>query len=226
MDNRTVLLVEDNEALNEGNRRALEAAGYDVMAARTLKEARECLARSDPDVILLDVLLPDGNGIEFCEEIRAETIAHIIFLTSRKEHEDQLRGMALGGDDYITKPFKLDLLLARVSSAMRRREMTKTPPRTLMLGDLVLDILSGRAFLNNMDLILTPKEFSLLYFFMQHSGETINAGLLYSHVWGQPMGGDVSALRKTVSRLRSKLEGSGYTIAVNRGDGYSFGPEV
>jgi DNA-binding response OmpR family regulator len=226
MEKRTVLLVEDNEALNEGNRRALEAAGYNVMAARSLREARECLARRDPDIILLDILLPDGNGITFCEEIRPLTIAHIIFLTSRKEHEDQLRGMSCGGDDYITKPFKLDLMLARVSSAMRRREMTKTPPRTLILGDLVLDLLSDRAFLKGRDLILTPKEFSLLYFFLQHIDETINAHLLYSHVWGQPMGDNVSAIRKAVSRLRSKLEGSGYTVMSNRGDGYSFGPEV
>jgi DNA-binding response OmpR family regulator len=226
MDKRTVLLIEDNEALNEGNRRALEAAGYGVMAARTLKEARECLARSKPDVILLDILLPDGNGMDFCREIRPTTLAHILFLTSRKEHEDQLRGMSLGGDDYITKPFKLDLMLARVSSAMRRREMTQTPPRTLALGDLVLDLLSDRAFLNEKDLMLTPKEFSLLYYFLQHRNETIGARRLYSHVWGQPMGEDASAVRKTVSRLRSKLEGSGYTVAACRGDGYRFEPQT
>jgi DNA-binding response OmpR family regulator len=226
MDKRTVLLVEDNEALNEGNRRALLAAGYDVMAARTLKEARECLARGDPDVILLDILLPDGNGMDFCEEIRPAATAHIIFLTSRKEHEDQLRGMSLGGDDYITTPFKLDLMLARVSSAMRRRGMAQQPPRTLALGDLVLDLLSDRALLKNEDLILTPKEFSLLYYFLQHINETVSAQVLYGHVWGQPMGEDHSAVRKTVSRLRSKLEGSGYTVAVHRGGGYRFEPET
>jgi DNA-binding response OmpR family regulator len=225
MDKRTVLLVEDNEALNEGNRRALQAAGYDVAAARTLKEARECLSRGEPDVILLDILLPDGNGMDFCREIRPSTIAHIIFLTSRKEHEDQLLGMSLGGDAYITKPFKLDVMLARVSSAMRRREMTQTPPRTLALGDLVLDLLSDRAFLKEKDLMLTPKEFSLLYYFLQRINETVSAQLLYGHVWGQPMGEDASAIRKTVSRLRNKLKSSGYTVAVYRGDGYRFEPE-
>jgi DNA-binding response OmpR family regulator len=226
MDKRNILLVEDNEALNEGNRRALEAEGYGVLSALTLREAREHLYRYDPDVILLDVLLPDGSGFDFCEEIRHFTTAHIIFLTSRKEHEDQLRAMLLGGDDYISKPFKLDIMLARVSSAMRRREMSKTPPKTLALGDLVLDLLSDRALLKNEDLLLTPKEFSLLYFFAQHINETIGAALLYRHVWGQPMGDNVSAIRKTVSRLRSKIEGSGYTVTSNRGDGYRFGQET
>ncbi len=217
MAQRTVLLVEDNEALNEANRRALEGLGYGVTAAPTIEKAREYLTRYDPDVILLDVMLPDGNGIDFCEEIRKTTKAHIMFLTSRKEHEEQLRGISIGGDDYITKPFKLDLMLARVASAIRKMEIMKEPPKKITLGNLTLDLLSDRALLNGADMALTPKEFSLLYFFAQHINETIDAARLYQHVWGQPMGDNVSAVKTTVSRLRSKLEGSGCTFATVRG---------
>ncbi len=222
MDKQTVLLVEDNEALNEANRRALEGAGYEVMAALTLGKAREHLTNRAPDVILLDIMMPDGNGIDFCAKIRDVTDAHIIFLTSRNEQADKLRGLLLGGDDYIIKPFDLDELLARVAAAMRRQEKAKAPPKTLELGRLTLDLLSDRALLNGNDAVLTPKEFSLLYFFAQHRDETIDAERLYSHVWGQPMADNVSAVKTTVYRLRSKLEGSGYTVSAVRGEGYRF----
>ncbi len=226
MDKLTVLLVEDNRALNEANRRAFEGEGYEVMAALTLAAAREWLSRREPDCILLDVLLPDGNGIDFCEAIRRVTNAHIIFLTSRKEQMDKLRGLSLGGDDYIVKPFDLDELLARVASAMRKKERMREPPKTLVLGRLTLDLQSDRALLNGEDMTLTPKEFSLLYFFARHINETIDAGRLYQYVWGQPMCDNVSAIKTTVSRLRNKLEGSGYTVVSLRGEGYRFEQEM
>jgi len=119
----TVLLVEDNTELNNNNSRSLKLLGYDVFAALTLSAARACLHRVEPDIILLDVLLPDGDGIDFCAEIRGATGAHILFLTSRTEHGDILRGLAVGGDDYITKPFSSEELFARVEAAMRRRNM-------------------------------------------------------------------------------------------------------
>jgi DNA-binding response OmpR family regulator len=141
---KTVLLVEDNEKLNAINRRALEGEGHRVLTALTLVQARERLAENDPEVILLDVLLPDGNGIDFCGEIRGDTDAHILFLTSRTEHEDRIRGLDTGGDDYITKPYKLEEMLSRVRSAMRRRDMP--PARVIARGPLTLDVIAAHAF--------------------------------------------------------------------------------
>ncbi len=224
MNSRTVLLVEDNGKLNEINRRALEKKGYEVLTALTLKEARGLLGRSRPDVILLDVMLPDGNGMEFCGEIRGLTDAHIIFLTSRAEHVDQMRGLDFGGDDYITKPFRLDMMIKRVESAMRRRGMTGTPSASVAKGNLRLDALAGRAFINETDILLQPKEFAVLNFFFQNEGKTVSAEAIYENVWGQPMGGDNSAVIRRVHSLRSKLtEGNcDFKISNVYGKGYRF----
>ncbi|SHN64435.1 response regulator [Desulfovibrio litoralis] len=124
-----VLLVEDNAELNANNTRALKMLEYEVHPALTLAEARSWLATNEADVILLDVMLPDGDGIDFCTEIRGEplcTTAHILFLTAKTGHEDRVRALADGGDDYITKPFHPEELLARVQAAMRRRNMQRT----------------------------------------------------------------------------------------------------
>ena len=156
-----VLLVEDNVRLNEINLRALVLSGYEVLTALCLAEARELLLNNKPDVILLDVMLPDGDGIAFCEEIREKTDANILFLTSRTEYEDRLKGLEVGGDDYITKPYKLDEMLLRVKAAMRRRGMTPSPQTGITLGRLTLDTLTQIASLHGEDLLLSQKEFSL-----------------------------------------------------------------
>jgi len=110
----SILLVEDNEELNEINRRMLVYEGYEVLTARTLVDARKLLSARKPDVILLDVIMPDGDGIDFCGEIRETTDAHILFLTSKDADVDRIRGLDSGGDDYITKPYKLEEMLSRV----------------------------------------------------------------------------------------------------------------
>ena len=224
-DKRTVLLVEDNKKLCEINRRALEKKGYAVFTALTLGQARERLSSLDPDVILLDVVLPDGSGFDFCEDIRNATKAHILFLTSRREHEDKLRGMTLGGDDYITKPFKLEELLVRVAAAMRRRDMHETPAQTIKMGGLTLDVIAGQAFIDGTDILLTKKEFAMLLLLIQSKSGNMSAEYLYEKVWNQPMNNDKNAVKKQVSNLRKKLEGSGYTVTFERGGGYCFDRE-
>ena len=127
-DKGTVLLVEDNAELCANNARALAMLEYAVHPAHTLAQARNWLVANKADIILLDVMLPDGNGLDFCAEIRdlpLHTGAHILFLTAKTEREDLVRGLANGGDDYITKPFHPEELLARVEAAMRRRSMQR-----------------------------------------------------------------------------------------------------
>ena len=218
----TVLLVEDNEKLNELNRRVLEGEGYEVWTALTLAKAREQLLRFVPEVILLDVMLPDGDGVDFCAEIRDLTDAHIIFLTSRNEHEEKLRGLSHGGDDYITKPFMVDELITRVAAAMRRRGMDKNPSQSIAKGRLRLDTIASQAFLNDADLLLKPKEYSLLHLFVLNENKVLDSEFLYEKVWKAPLNDNTGALRIQISRLRKKLEGSGYTVTFNQGDGYCF----
>jgi len=220
MEQYTVLLVEDNEDLNEINRRALEVEGYEVLTALTLAAAREHLANRAPDVILLDVLLPDGNGIDFCGKIQGRTDAHIIFLTSRLEHENRIRGLDTGGDYYMTKPYKLDEMLSNVRAAVRRRNKAQT--KALTFGSITLDITLNRAFNNGVDLNLQPKEFSLLRLLAENVGKILNTEYIYETVWGMPMVGNNKAVINTVFKLRKHLEDSGFTITTEYGKGYCF----
>lgn len=223
----TILLVEDNRQLNEINRRALEQAGYRVLAALTLAGARAHLAQTQPDVILLDVMLPDGDGVAFCGEIRNATDAHILFLTSKTGDEEHLRGLGAGGDDYIAKPYRMELMLARVAAALRRREMQRNAPRPggMQRGRLRLDTISGRAYWDGEDLQLTQKQFALLLLLGDAPGRVVPKEQLYEKVWGQPMTEDAGALFTQTSRLKKRLEqasGGTATLFSSRGEGYSL----
>ena len=216
-----VLLVEDNRDLNELNRRFLELEGYTVLTALTLADAREHLSRHSPQIILLDVKLPDGDGFDFCAKIRAQTDAHILFLTSNTEQEDKIRGLNTGGDDYITKPYEMNELKARLAAAMRRRGMA-SPAITIIRGPLTLDTMAGRAYLNGEDMLLTHSEFGLMRALVQHEGSTLSKEHLYETVWKLPANDDARAVTAHISNLRKKLAGCGYAITAEYGEGYCF----
>ena len=218
-----ILLIEDNEKLNDANSRAIKLRGYETLTAAALAEAREILSLSEPDVILLDVMLPDGDGFDFCEEIRGKTKAHILFLTAKTEHADKVRGLTAGGDDYIMKPFHPEELLARIASVMRRRAMDNQSVKTLSIGNLALDIVAAQAFVNGADLVLSQREFALLLLFAQNENETMSAETLYEKAWGTTMANDKNTLQATISKLRKKIKSSGYDVVAFRGQGYVFG---
>jgi DNA-binding response OmpR family regulator len=217
-----ILLVEDDRGLNDANRRALELRRYTVHSALTLGEARGRLDEAEPDVILLDVMLPDGDGFAFCQEIREKTQAHILFLTAKTEHEDMVRGLTDGGDDYITKPFHVEELLARVEAAMRRRRIG-VPVQTITKGSLTLDVVAAQAFAGGRDLLLSQKEFAILLLLAQNEGKVMSAGAIYEKVWGLPMADDRNAVQTALSKLRKKIKHTGYDISAVRGQGYMFG---
>ncbi|MDR0905206.1 MAG: response regulator transcription factor [Oscillospiraceae bacterium] len=222
---KSVLVVEDNKQLNDINSRALRLEGYEVFSALTLAAARAYLETHTPDAIVLDILLPDGNGVDFCREIRERTAAPILFLTSVKGYEQTLEGLAAGGDDYLNKPFDINILIAKIAAFLRRdniAERVKQPGKTLTRGSLTLDIMVNVAALNGADMLLSPKEFSLLLLFAQNDGKSMSAEYLYEKVWKAPMNDNDSAVKNMVYRLRKKLEGSGYTISASRNEGYSF----
>jgi len=217
-----ILVVEDNKKLSYINCRALESEGYEVRTAFSLAEAREALKSTIPDVILLDVKLPDGNGFDLCREIRETTGAYIIFLTSIQESSGELEGLASGGDDYLRKPYDIELLRERVKKGLRH---ARKPAKQIQLGTLALDIIASRADINGDDLLLSPKEFDLLLFFVQNENRAMNAEYIYERVWKRPMAGDDNAFKNMVKKLRQKLADYEYAIVTTRGEGYCFKKE-
>ncbi len=222
-----VLLIEDNEELNIANSRAIKLRGYHVLTAKTLNEARVILQWYKPDVILLDILLPDGNGFAFCEEIRSSVDAHIFFLTAKSEHEDLVKGLSAGGDDYITKPFHPEELISRIEAAMRRRQMNKMnqiKSQVIRRGKLTIDVVSLRALSRGKDLMLSPKEFALLLLLTQRAGEIVSTEEIYQKVWGKDPDEEKNAVQTIVSRLRKKLSKT-CEITMFRGQGYMIDKE-
>jgi DNA-binding response OmpR family regulator len=220
-DGKRVLLVEDNEKIISGNKWMFERQGYEAAAALTLAEARALLHTRRPDVIVLDIMLPDGSGLDFIRELRESESAGIpvLLLTGLTTKEDIVRGLTSGGDDYLTKPFDFPELLARVEALLRRSARV---PKTLTKGSLTVDILAMRACIAGEDLHLTPKECALLLLLAQNEEKTLRAEDVYKSVWRQSLNSDRNALQTAASKLRKKIEPAGYTVATTRGVGYSF----
>jgi len=222
--NRRILLVEDNKEIMQGNRRLFELEGCEAACAPTLCEARAMINARRPDAIVLDVMLPDGSGLDFMRELRESENAGIpiLLLTGLAAKEDILRGLKSGGDDYLTKPYDFDELLARVEALLRRAARV---PEVITKGRLSLDVTAGAANLDGRDLLLTQKEFALLLIFVQNEGRRIAGEYLYEKVWKAPCANDDSALKNAVYKLRKKLAGSGHAIISKRGEGYVFGQD-
>ena len=219
--NKLILLVEDIEQIMEGNRRMLERQGYDVAAALTLHDARACMRAQIPDAIVLDIMLPDGSGLDFISELRSGKNSGIpvLLLTGLTTKEDVVYGLKAGGDDYLTKPYDFSELLARVEALLRRAARV---PETIVNGALTLDPLAGQAFMNGEDLLLAQKEFALLLLFVQHESKILSAEYVYEKVWGTVTAGDKNTLQATISKLRKKIALSGHDVTTLRGQGYIF----
>ena len=209
-----ILLIEDNEQILRGNERMLKRRGYTVATALTLAEARTRLEEQMPHAIVLDIMLPDGSGLDFMREIRrshrdaSHDISNvpILLLTGLTTPEDVVRGLSEGGDDYLAKPYDFDVLLARIEALLRRVRQTAVQfPKILTKGALQLDIIANRAFLDGSDMLLTPKEFALLLMMVQNEGKGHSTEYLYETIWKGTSSSDSSAVKTAISRLRSKL---------------------
>ena len=184
-----------------------------------------------PDMIVLDIMLPDGNGVEFLRELRAAgRDIPVLFLTAMGTAEDMVAGLDAGGDDYLTKPYDYKVFMARIKTILRReqaankriKEAAEGKPDILTYGLLTINTVTRLAYRGKETLQLQTKQFGLLLLLAQRKNETLSASYLYEAIWGQPMGNDVQALRKAISRIRSEIKGCGYSITSERDKGYRF----
>jgi len=217
-----ILLVEDNPQVMKINRKALLMQGYEIVEATTLNEGREVFERENPDLIVLDIMLPDGNGLALCEELRGGSDVPILFLTALGQDKEIVEGLKAGGDDYLPKSYSLEVLVTRVKALLRRASIV---PKTITKGSLTIKLSSSEVYVNDERRRLSQNEFSLLLIFAQNENRLMEGVDLYEQVWGQPMLDDNSAVKNTVYRLRKILKNSGYIIVFERGGGYSFEKE-
>lgn len=224
---KLILMVEDNTAVLRLNQKVLETNNFTVKTASTLAEAEAVLESCEVNLILLDIKLPDGSGLDFCHTIRSHTSVPILMLSSLRTSQDVISGLLSGGDDYMTKPYKVDELVARIISLLRREELSGRENRQVIITceNLKLDTVSLRAYLDGNDLQLTPKEFALLLYMVKNKDKIISAEQIYKEVWNLLSNRDTRLLWTHFSKLRSKLEKHGenpFDISAVKGKGYVF----
>ncbi len=198
-----LLVVEDDQTLREGLRRVLEKSGYRVSTAVRGIDALRLIREEPPDLVVLDLMLPGLDGTYVLEKIRSEGFtAPVIILSARDSVEDRIRGLRTGADDYVTKPFDLEELLARIAVRLRR----SYEPRLFRFGDVVVDAGARSVTRGGEELHLTPKEFDLLVYFAEHPGEALSRGKILEDVWGADYRGTRRTVDNFVRALRAKLE--------------------
>jgi two-component system response regulator RegX3 len=203
-----ILFVEDEPTIAEPFGRALTRAGFDVEAARTMAEARERCSRRTPDLVLLDLTLPDGDGRDLCRELRSGDVP-IIMLTARGTELDRVTGLELGADDYVVKPFSGAEVIARIRAVLRRFAATSRPEGPIEVGELVVNPGSRRARLRGQELELSRKEFDLLAELARNAGSVVRREDLMSRVWDENWFGSTKTLDVHVGWLRRKLGDAG-----------------
>lgn len=224
---KTILVVEDDDDLCDLLDYNLSRAGYEVRVMKQVAGTLEAAERIVPDLILLDVMLPDGDGFDLCRSIRARASladTTILFLTARGEEVDRILGLEIGGDDYITKPFSPRELVARVKAHLRRQTAPASGAATT-LGPLEIDTEACKAFVNGKEIALTATEFRLLEFFIAHPGKVFSRETLLETIWGQDRNVTPRNVDVHVRRLREQIEVSPQDpkwLQTVRGFGYRF----
>jgi two-component system KDP operon response regulator KdpE len=201
-----VLVVDDEAAILRFLKPALEANGYEMTSAGTMAEATKRIASDSPDIVLLDLGLPDGDGKDVIRRAREWSEVPIIVLSARERETEKIEALDLGADDYINKPFNVGELLARMRTALRHRMQRKSEIPVLKVGGLEVDSIRHRATRAGSELRLTPKEFELLSFLAKHAGRVVTHKQILTAVWGPAHTLDTQYLRVYVGQLRQKIE--------------------
>jgi two-component system KDP operon response regulator KdpE len=201
-----VLIVDDELPIRRLLRSTLHVHGYAVAEAATLAEARSELAAATPDVLLLDLGLPDGEGFELITELRPASSLPIIVLSARNDDAGKVRALDAGADDYVTKPFSVEELLARIRTALRHRVQSQGATPLFTSGDLSIDLVRRIVLRSGVEVRLSPKEYGILQQLVIHAGKVLTHKHLLREVWGATNSDDVAYLRVYIRQLRAKLE--------------------
>ena len=223
MSGAHILVVDDDPAILRSVKRALEGQGYQVDTRELAKGVVAAVRDSRPDVVLLDLVLPDGDGIAICTEIRAESRVPLIVLSAIGDDRKKVEALDHGADDYLTKPFSMEELEARIRVALRRAS-GQAREAVLNAGPISLDLASHDVQVGGAAVHLTPKEFDLLKLFLQEQGRVLTQRTILGRIWGAEYAEDAHILRTFVHQLRTKLDGavpgSGALIVNDPGVGY------
>ena len=217
----TILLVEDNPHIMEINREALVMENYTVLEAADGRACMEQLASYDVDLAVLDIMLPDSDGLALCRRIKELYDTPVLFLSALGENGQIVEGLRAGGDDYLPKPYDIGVLLARIEARLRSAKRSK---RFIGWRGLRLDTVSMIARQGENDLLLTQKEFLLLTSLIKNANRLVSKEELYREVWGADPGESHSVIYTTVSRLNGKLDdaSTGLRVILHRGEGYAL----
>ena len=224
----TILIVEDEPEVLDINERMLKRRGYNVITAQNVKESFVRLSEVIPDMLILDIMLPDGSGCDICRKFREKSDNPVIFLTGKNEVADKVEGLGLGADYYLTKPYSFDELLAVSKMLLQRHFKAKEKHKEfefIKKGSLILDISKGRAFVCGKDANLTSKEFALLCILMKNEDTVFSPDELYEAVWGSPSADDTRTIRFHIGNLKKKINtqnAQDYDIISVYGKGYCF----
>lgn len=219
---QTILIVDDEPNIIELARLYLERDGYNVVGVTGGQDALSKQITLNPDLIILDLMLPDIDGLDVCRQIRAKSSVPILMLTARREDVDKIVGLELGADDYLTKPFNPRELVARVKAVLRRYQTGTKPSETIEISDLRIDILRHEVTVAGKPVALRTKEFDLLAAFARNFGIVMSREKLLEVVWGYDYYGGTRTVDVHVNHLRNKIAGSGVDIETLRGTGYKM----
>ena len=228
MTRETILLVDDEDHLRSMLEAALRHSGFEVRPVASGRAALDAVAEDRPDLIVLDVMLPDLDGFAVCQRLRSTgDRTPVLFLTARDSTEDKVKGLTLGGDDYLVKPFSLEELVARIQAVLRRTGV-ETDSAVLSCGDLVLDDTAHLVTRAGAEVALSPTEYNLLRYLLTNQGRVVSKSQILDHVWQYDFGGDGGVVETYIGYLRKKLDqveprlihtvrGVGYSLRLPRG---------
>jgi len=222
-----ILVVDDEPQILRVMRAGLPARGYEVRTAPGGREALDEIRKQPPDLIILDLAMPEMSGLEVCQRVREFSSVPIIVLSAKGSENDKIAALDMGADDYVTKPFSMDELLARVRAVLRRSMASDSDTSVLKAGDLIIEIPERRVILSGTEIRLTPKEFDVLKYLATNSGKVVTHRALLEAVWGSQSTDQTEYLRVFINQLRRKIEPDSQNpryITTEPWVGYRFNP--
>lgn len=220
-----ILVVDDEPNIRDLLASGLRFAGFSVLAVGNGNDAVTAAEKGNPDLILLDVMLPDMSGFSVTKKLRAMNIlAPVLFLTARDEIEDKITGLTVGGDDYMTKPFSIDEIIARINAILRRTKQASVEKSVIEVGEVRIDEDAHDVYVNDESVELSPTEYKLLRYLMENANRVLSKAQILDHVWEYDFNGEMGIVESYISYLRKKLDPltNEPVLLTKRGHGYMF----